>query len=161
MLTALSQVEAGGVRWEEQDDAMATYAHKLEKHELNISPDDTVVVARRKQQASSVAHPCKIFIAGKNVTLLDVATMEYDDVVVAHVAKKNGTQADAQSNRTFVLECGKVALQQKKLYIGFSDGALEVKLLKPDGKREMTGAAFAAGIQGIKLGNTTWSAIDV
>ena len=161
MLTALSQIEAGGVRWEKQDETHATYAHKIEKHELDISPDDTIEQARRKQQASSEAHPCKVCIAGKNVTLLDVerhhlVNIEIDSLEIEDTSQKIPEEIFKAPNKA-----GMVYFETNRLEISFLDGILEIKLLKPDGKREMTGAAFATGIQGIKRGNITWGAVDV
>ena len=143
MLTALSQIEAGGERWEEQDEARVTYANKIEKHELDVSPADACCTALRKCRASSEAHACKAVVGGKTVTLLGLAC-------ASPISQEAGAHVPQ----------GSVALVCKRLVLGFADGALEVTSLKPDGKREMTGAAFAAGLQGIKSGRITWSACD-
>ncbi len=50
-------------------------------------------------------------------------------------------------------------LQNKMLVLGFSDGSVEVTCVKPNGKAEMNGTAFAAGVQGIKAG-VFWSALS-
>lgn len=53
-----------------------------------------------------------------------------------------------------------VRFSGKRLFLGLSDGPIEVLALKPDGKKSMDARAFAAGIQGIKAGGCTWERID-
>lgn len=143
MLTALVQVEAGKARWEPQGDDGATYAHKVEKHELDLRPDDTAEVAWRKVRASSEAHPSRAIIGGKSLTVLAARPLDEQNPAYAALGSEG-------------LPCGGVRLAAKRLVIGCADGALEVLKVKPDGKREMEGAAFAAGLQGVKRGDVTW-----
>ena len=143
MLTALSIVESGAARWEVQGEEGVTYAKKIEKHELDIAPLDDVMTAWRKVQASGVAHPSRISVGGKSLTILSARPV--DD---AHPAVSALGSLD--------LESGSVRLVAKRLVIGLKDGALELLRVKPDGKREMEGVAFASGLQGLKLGSVTW-----
>ncbi len=53
-----------------------------------------------------------------------------------------------------------VAFLAKRLYIGFEDGVLELRTVKPAGKKNMDAKAFAAGIHGIKQGGICWSSIN-
>ena len=46
---------------------------------------------------------------------------------------------------------GKLSVQDKRVYLGCADGALEVLEIKPDGKRAMEARAWAAGIHGAEL----------
>jgi methionyl-tRNA formyltransferase len=46
-----------------------------------------------------------------------------------------------------------VTFINKQLVLTTADGALEVLTLKPDGKKEMPAAAFAAGIRELQKGN--------
>ena len=39
----------------------------------------------------------------------------------------------------------------KRVYLGLSDGAVELLEVKPDGKRAMAASAWAAGLQGADL----------
>lgn len=48
----------------------------------------------------------------------------------------------------------------KRLFLGFSEGILEILELKPDGKSTMDARSFAAGIQGIKKDGADWRAYN-
>ena len=138
LLSALYEVESGRVRWTKQDEAQATYAEKIGPNELHLNPQDEAVVNRRRVQASTEAHAARCSIAGRGVTVLESRLADDGAVTV---------------------DQGFVAFVSKRLYLGCSDGALELLTVKPDGKREMDAAAFAAGVQGIKQGTMTWEAI--
>ena len=140
LLTALTQLEAGCIRWTRQDEEHVTYAEKIGKDELSLSPADTVEQACRKVRASSAAHPAHAVIAGKDVTVLAVRPAPAD-------------QADAVCAG---MEPGSVRFAAKRLYLGAADGAIELMEVKPAGKAAMAAKAFAAGIQGIKEDTKTW-----
>ncbi len=141
LLTALSQLEAGCIRWTAQNDAEVTYAHKIEKGELDLAPTDGVDVICRKVRAASDAHPAHAVVAGKPITVL-AARVASSDAQSAELA--NGMQA------------GQVRFAGKRLFIGASDGAVELLEVKPSGKQAMQAKAFAAGIQGIKDNTKIW-----
>ena len=138
LLSALFEIEQGRVRWIEQNDEEATYAHKLEKGELFLDPAEDVVVNARRVQASSEAHPSRCVIAGKSLTVLTAARVREDDEQVPDV------------------EPGVVAFVAKRLFLGMQNGCLEILSVKPDGKKEMDARSFAAGVQGIKSNSITW-----
>ena len=46
---------------------------------------------------------------------------------------------------------GAVDVKNKRVYLGLSDGAVELLEVKPDGKRAMAASAWAAGLQGADL----------
>ena len=139
LLLALAQLEAGQKNiWLAQDNSKATYANKIERGELDITPTESAQTICRKIQASGTAHPSHAIIAGKEVVVL----------------KANAVESE------FNIESGKVAFVQKRLLLGTCDGTVELLKLKPAGKKEMDAKAFAAGVQGIKAGGTTWSSID-
>ena len=140
LLTALSQLEAGCIRWTRQDEEHVTYAEKIGKDELSLSPADTVELACRKVRASSAAHPAHAVIAGKDVTVL-----------AARPAPADQTDAVCEG-----MEPGRVRFAAKRLYLGAADGAIELMEVKPAGKAAMAAKAFAAGIQGIKEDTKTW-----
>ena len=147
MLAALVQVESGNARWTAQDDGLATYASKVGKHELDLSPDDTVESAWRKSRAAGDAHPCRLVVGGKALTLLEARQLAADDPARASLGES-------------LVGPGCVRLAAKRLVIGMSDGPLELVRVKPDGKREMAGSAFASGLQGAKQGLVSWEACD-
>ncbi len=141
LLTALSQAEAGVIRWTAQDEDRVTYAAKIGRGELDLSPDDDAAAIARKVQASSEAHPSHAQVAGKRVTVL--------------AARPAG--GDAQGGELAAgMAPGQVRFAGKRLFIGAADGAVELLSVKPDGKQAMEAKAFAAGIQGIKDGNKIW-----
>ena len=140
LLTALTQLEAGCIRWTRQEEEHVTYAEKIGKDELSLSPADTVEQACRKVRASSAAHPAHATIAGKDVTVLAVRPAPAD-------------QADAVCAG---MGPGSVRFVAKRLYLGAADGAIELMEVKPAGKAAMAAKAFAAGIQGIKEDTKTW-----
>ncbi|WP_101722626.1 methionyl-tRNA formyltransferase [Eggerthella timonensis] len=140
LLTALVHVERGAAEWTEQDEALVTYASKIEKRELDLSPADDALTASRKVQASRAAHPSRATVAGRGVTVLEARAVE-----------------DAQGGELAAgLAPGSVRFAGKRLFLGMADGVLEALELKPDGKQAMDARSFAAGIQGIKDGGLTW-----
>lgn len=147
LLTALEHIQEDHAEWIAQNPAEVTYAHKIEKGELNVSPDQTAFEIQRRIQASEPHHPARAQIAQKNVTLekshrLDPDACEADKVFA-----------------NLVLEPGQAIYRAKRLLLGCADGAVEVLTLKPDGKKSMDAQAFAAGIQNIKKTGAMWSAV--
>lgn len=144
LLSALYAIEQGQITWTKQDEALVTFAPKIEKGELNVVPADSAVMNLRRIQASSTPHPSRCLIAGKGVTLLMAAAVQADDPTAEGVEG---------------LEAGRVKFYQKRLFLGCAEGAFEVLEVKPDGKKEMPASAFASGVQGIKSGNIAWEQI--
>ncbi len=143
LLTCLEHLELGASLWIKQDENKVTYASKIEKGELDIDPSYKGKFAQACVQASSESHPCRCFLAGKEVALIKTRLCdEADEAITATIAP------------------GEVVFAAKCLYIGLSQGVLEVLLLKPSGKKVMDGKSFAAGIQGIKNGGFTWEGIN-
>lgn len=139
LLATLAHIEHGTIEWVEQDDFFATYAEKIGKHEFFLRPEDDARAACLKVQASSPAHPAKCSIAGRNATVL------------------NTTRITSRLLRAELgLQPGEVSVHQKALYLGLADAPIEVVEVRPDGKRSMSGAQFAAGMQAKRA---TWEAI--
>lgn len=140
LVSVLDKLDSGeSVEWTPQPESGVTYAEKLSKGELDISPELSARQALAYIQASSENHPCRCVVAGKPLTILG-----------AHATGKEVS-----------VMCGEVRFLAKRLYLGFTDGALELTNVKPDGKKAMEARAFAAGIQGIKQGGITWGSIHV
>ncbi len=139
LVETLDTLERGlDLVWAEQSDEGITYAEKLEKGELNISPDLSVEQCALRVQASSDHCPVRCMVADKTLTVLSAQKVETDIACAP----------------------GHVILQSKKLYLGCVDGVLELIEVKPDGKKVMQAQAFALGVQGIKQGHHTWSGVD-
>ena len=143
LLVALDHIDKGIVSWIKQDEAQVTYANKITKGELALDPSLTCLEALRRVQASSASHPSKCVIAGKTVTFINARM--YDE---------------ASQGLSLNLEQGRVAFVAKRLFIGFTEGILEVLTLKPDGKKVMDAQSFAQGIQGIKKEGADWCGIN-
>ena len=142
LLTALQQIEAGKDEWVVQDDFFATYADKIAKREFFLNPQDEALLAVRKIQASSPAHPSRCTIGDRAVTLVRAQR------VVSRL-----TRSDLS------LGPGQVGTLDKRLYMGMGDQPIEITEVKPDGKRAMDGVAFAAGLQGLHDGTVVWEAL--
>ena len=128
------------VSWHQQPDSGVTYAEKIEKGELDISPSLSASDAWRRVLSSSESHTCRCVIAGKSLSVLEAHPVSAGDCPVS-VAR------------------GEVAFVAKRLFLGCNDSILEVVTVKPDGKKPMEAKAFAAGIQGIKQGGIEWQEI--
>lgn len=124
---ALAQMEDGSATWVEQDSSLVTHAAKITKEEMRLDPSDTVRANARRVQASTDAAPARLELSGRGLRAL--------------VARRAD---DALGEGDVMVDRGRVVL-------GCADGALELLSVKPDGKREMTASAWAAGLRGRKL----------
>lgn len=140
LLTALVHVERGAAEWTEQDESQVTYASKIEKGELDLSPSETASVLERRVRASSAGHPSRAVVAGRGLTVLRASVL----------VDAPGIELAAG------IAPGEVRFAGKRLFLGAADGALEALSVKPDGRAAMDAKAFAAGVQGIKDGGLTW-----
>lgn len=133
LLKALAELEAGTLTWHEQDESQVTYAEKIKKAEMRLAPEMTALQAQRIIQASSDSAPARLSVFGRSLRVLE------------------GTVA-----QDVALSQGEAQLKDEVLYLGFSDGTVGVTSLKPDGKGEMSVAAWAAGIRSYE---PVWSAL--
>ncbi len=129
------------VPWEAQDEALVTYAHKLEKGELDLFPEQPAVAGARKVRASSEGHPSKCLIDGARVAVVSANVADWANVPEGGVAP------------------GEALFFCKRLLLGTEDGALEVTSLKPEGKREMEARAFCAGRPALRGAGARWDAV--
>lgn len=143
LIEVLENLEEGTLAWTSQDEAQASYAHKIEKGELDIAPWMSANGALLKIRASSENHPAKCSIGGKDVTVVSAALADCDPDVPQTIEQ---------------IEAGQVLFVAKRLYLGFSDGALELICVHPSGKKQMSARDFAAGLQGVKRGEVRWGA---
>ena len=123
----LPSLADGSAVWTEQDESLVTHAAKISKQEMRLDPQMGALDCVRHVLASSDTAPARCVIAGKTVRVLDAAPADVS------------------------LGEGLVAVQAKRVYLGLSDGAVELLEVKPDGKRAMAASAWAAGLQGADL----------
>ena len=140
MLSALNLIENDAVVWIGQPEEGVTYANKIEKAELLLSPEGEAARECRKVRAASAAHPARCRIAGRDVSVLRARPF----------SPENGDEVPA---------AGEARIVRKRLVLGCENGALDVERLRPQGKGDMEGAAFAAGVQGMKANGATWEAV--
>ena len=129
----LPSLADGSAVWTEQDESLVTHAAKISKQEMRLDPQMAALDCVCHVLASSDTAPARCVIAGKSVRVLDAAP--------ADVSLCEGT----------------VAVKSKRVYLGLSDGAVELLEVKPDGKRAMAASAWAAGLQGADL---TWGVLS-
>lgn len=123
----LPSLADGTAVWTEQDESLVTHAAKISKLEMRLDPQMAALDCVRHVLASSDTAPARCVIAGKTVRVLDAASADVS------------------------LGEGAVAVQAKCVYLGLSDGSVELLEVKPDGKRAMAASAWAAGLQGADL----------
>lgn len=120
----------GTAVWTEQDESLVTHARKISKAEMRLDPQESALVNLRRVLASSDAAPARCVAAGKPVRIMRAVAADGDASMCA---------------------AGELVCQSKRIYIGCSDGVLEVTSVKPDGKRQMDASAWAAGLHGDAL----------
>lgn len=127
LVETLPSIVDGTAAWVEQDEALVTHAAKMGKAELLLDPSDDARSNALRVQASGDTAPARCSVAGRGVR-----------VCAARVADGGTSPAP-----------GAVAAARGRVLLGCSDGgALELLRVKPDGKREMDAAAWAAGLRG-------------
>lgn len=140
LIQALDDIARDSAVWHSQGHEGITYAEKLSKGELALDPKDTSRVIVSKAQASSSAHPARARIADRPLAV-----------------ERAGLVDDAMGMRFCAdIAAGQARFAAKRLFIGASDGPVEVLQVKPDGKKSMDARSFAGGIQGVKNKELTW-----
>ena len=132
LVRTLPALADGTAVWTEQDESLVSHAAKISKAELRLDPSVSTLDNVRRVLASSDAAPARCELASKPVRVMGAV----EGTSGVHLAQ------------------GEFAIENKRLFLGCADGAFEVASLKPDGKREMPAAAWAAG-QRERTG--TWS----
>jgi methionyl-tRNA formyltransferase len=121
LLEALAAIESGSVVWNDQDDALATYAAKITRDDVALAPELAVADAWRRIRASSSQAPAGACVDGRMLTVIDAA-------------EPSATVAP-----------GRVAVARDAVTLGFGDGALDVHTIVPAGRGAMDAAAWARG----------------
>jgi methionyl-tRNA formyltransferase len=121
LVDALRLIETGTSDWVPQDEARATYAAKITKDDVALSPDITVGEAMRRVRASTGRAPARACIGDRELT-----------VVHAHpVAERTGE--------------GAICVRDGLPVLGLSDGSLVLDNVRPSGKSDMSGADWVRG----------------
>lgn len=132
LVKVLPALASGEVVWTEQDESLVTHAAKISKSELRLDPAATVLENVRRVLASSDAAPARCLLAGK------------------------GARVTSASRSAARVHCGELRVEGKHVFLGCSDGSFELVSVKPDGKREMDAASWAAGL---RVATGEWSVL--
>ena len=152
LVEAVHDIEVGHAMWVEQDEALVTYAHKIDKAEMRLDPAATAEENARRVQASMDAAPARCTIAGKGVRVMRAREATADDVM--QLAEALAPVAVGEASTGILAAPGSVLVAHKRVLLACAEGSLlDLVSVKPDGKREMDVAAWAAGLRGDGL---TW-----
>lgn len=121
LLEVLEMIADGTVQWTPQDDSAATYAAKITKDDVALAPELTVREALARIHAATRRAPARVCVEGVELT-----------IVRAHP----GAEA---------LSPGTVSLASATPALGLADGALVLDVVRPAGKGDMPGDAWARG----------------
>jgi methionyl-tRNA formyltransferase len=121
LMAVIGEVAAGCVVWTSQDESAATYAAKITRADVALSPNLSVAEAIRRVRASGTTASSRAVLDGKAVS----------------VQRLISSGEPVAPGRVFVNEGG--------LLIGLADGTARVERLTPAGKGPMDGASFARG----------------
>lgn len=142
MIEAISLIEAGTAAWNVQDNTRATYAAKIEKGELHLSPGVAPVENVARVRASSSHASARAVICGRPLA-----------VTRAIIPSELGPRAAIPAP-------GQAVASGKRLLLGAEGGMFEILAVKPDGKKEMDAPSFLAGVHAsLKSGEASWEAV--
>ena len=133
LAATLPAIADGSAQWVEQDETLVTHAAKIEKSEMLLAPTMVAGDIVRRVLASSDAAPARCVVAGKTLRVLRALRAD---------------RAVAQ---------GVVEIAAGAVYLGCAEGSIELIEVKPDGKRAMEAAAWAAGV---RERTSSWEALS-
>lgn len=128
----LPEIARGTVRWKPQPSEGVTYAQKVTRDDVVISPGTPTDVALRRVRASDASVPVRITVGGRSMTVLE-----------ARVSP-------------LALGPAGVLTSTEGVHLGLSDGAMLVTQLKPDGGRGQDAASWSRGAR--LNADSTWEA---
>ena len=120
---ALDEIASGTAVWHEQDEALVTYASKVQKAEMLLNPADSARENLLRVRASSDAAPARATVCGRGVRVLEACVYAEEPPAP-----------------------GEVRVDRHKVLLGCSEGALDLLVVRPDGKRQMAASAWAQGL---------------
>lgn len=119
LIETLDAIREDRVSWTQQDDSLATYAAKITDDDVALHPALTVDEALARIRVSGSSARAKAVVCDSRLDILQAVRSEHMVAAgCAHVGKAGIT-------------------------IGFSDGAIDVVEVRPEGRNSMASAAFA------------------
>jgi methionyl-tRNA formyltransferase len=122
---AMRGLEAGTLRWVEQDESLATYANKITAEELALDPAMTVDDAWRRVRVATDSAPCAARIAGARVRIVNARP----DTALEGERSAPGTLVTVKAGPALAL----------------ADGLLLLERVIPEGRPPMDAAAWVRG----------------
>lgn len=183
LLSALVDIEGGTAIWHEQDESQVTYAKKITKAEMFLSPELNAQQNRLRVQAAFDAAPARTQVAGRSVRVLDAraqtladlppeltsaANLNPGQVLKLHkriwlicapestCAPKDANAVPTKNGETPATPASAAAAASASTQ---TPTALELLSVKPDGKREMPASAWAAGLKASGSEGLTWASL--
>lgn len=133
IIRTINELEGDSLTWVAQDDSLATYADKVAKSDVLLSPDLSAQTASRRIRASGPAAPARLIIGSVGLTVVSA-----QPVADLHVSE------------------GEFLIDRDTVLLGFRDGALTLRVVKPDGRGVMDASAWA---RGLRQDTGTWGSV--
>ena len=130
LVDVLASIEHGRVEWTTQDTAAATYAAKITKDDVALVPEITAMEAFRRVRAATERAPARACVGERELTVV------------------RATPSEEESSP------GAVCVRDGYPELGFAGGSLVLDVVRPAGKADMTGAAWARGAR--LTGDVCW-----
>lgn len=128
---------ANQVEWIPQDPNLVTYAEKINKSDLALSPDLSAINFVRRTRASGDSAPARLTVAGKSATVMyaqicDPDPQKNDDSNSQKPERLNTEKRPEKGQALLIKRQG-----NRHVLLGCSDGCVELVSVKPDGKKVM------------------------
>jgi len=131
LVEALPHVADGSCDWKVQDESLVTYAAKVTASDVALDPTLGFADALRRVRASGPTAPSRFRVAGRRFVVVSASASDQE------------------------LPSGAVATDSA-LVLGFSDGAMRIDTLIPEGRSAMPSEAFVRGAR--LAADSEWSA---
>lgn len=122
LIETLARIERGEVVWTPQDETRATYAAKVTKDDVALTPDLDARQAFARVRASTRRAPARACVGDRELTVIRATPLDEELAPGAVCIDDSGTPL-----------------------LGFAHGALRLDMVRPAGRQDMTGAAWARG----------------
>lgn len=133
LIDSIEAITVGRAVWVPQDETRVTYADKINKAELRLSPEDGAVPNLLRVRAAAANATARCRICGRSLTVTEAASVSQPACAM-----------------------GEVAFSEDAVMLGCADGDLAVTRVKPDGKSEMPVRSWISGLHDVPM---SWEAL--
>jgi len=130
LMDALPAIMDGSVRWTAQDESKATYAKKIDKGDLRLSPELSAGDAVLRVRAATASAPARLVLGGRGACAVEAYVLSGAELAPGELRFE---RHDGQ--------------QLALLGCATAQEALALVRVKPDGKREMAAADWLRGFR--------------